>query len=543
MEQLRAMFPDAAEADVRTALQAAGGDPAAAIDFLLHPASAAGPGGGGGGGGGGSGGGGSGGAYPAPAYPPPADLQRLQQQQHAAQFQSGYAQPQSAAAGAPVAAAAYPGMAYGLQSQPPPQQQSRPPPQQQNPQQYPAQVPLPEAPPSEAGSKEQQWEQVVAWGSSKGVDMNDGAAAKEHFRQHPFHWLELQGVLRGMGLGHLKPQQVYGYFMPVIAAKRQSGTVLADVMRVPQRPRVYNFNASVTEDQRETFRQHGFVVCPNVVPHDVVHGALRVINASLGRGFTQEQIATFVKKTWAPEVSTSPTLLDLLYLSPALALAQSLIGPVKSVHAGQIALRHPGVGCVRPEQLDRWLPPSGADEYNRFVPVPDFHRWWHVDGLSDKLASHAGNAAQHVRGVMDDTAFGRANNFTMLLGVFLSAVPDDFFGNLTVFPGSHRVLENVFRQHGGAANFLANHAHPTALESLRKATEPHLGPHVQVCGQPGDIVMVHYSMAHCVAPNTSSGIRYVVYFRLRHARGESNFRPEAMDDVWLEYDHVRGWDA
>jgi hypothetical protein len=49
---------------------------------------------------------------------------------------------------------------------------------------------------------------------------------------------------------------------------------------------------------------------------------------------------------------------------------------------------------------------------------------------------------------------GEARNFTLLVGVALRDVPDNWSGNLTVFPGSHRIIEQYFRQNGGAKNAL-----------------------------------------------------------------------------------------
>lgn len=42
----------------------------------------------------------------------------------------------------------------------------------------------------------------------------------------------------------------------------------------------------------------------------------------------------------------------------------------------------------------------------------------------------------------------------MLVGIYLSATPEDYMGNFTAYPGSHHVLEKCFQEKGGAIGFL-----------------------------------------------------------------------------------------
>ncbi len=46
---------------------------------------------------------------------------------------------------------------------------------------------------------------------------------------------------------------------------------------------------------------------------------------------------------------------------------------------------------------------------------------------------------------------GTIGNFTALVGVFLSDLPEPFAGNFTVWPGSHRLYETYFREQGPQA--------------------------------------------------------------------------------------------
>jgi len=57
---------------------------------------------------------------------------------------------------------------------------------------------------------------------------------------------------------------------------------------------------------------------------------------------------------------------------------------------------------------------------------------------------------------------------------------------------------------------------------------------------PGDITISHYLLPKTIAPNISSNVRYVVNFRVYEASHVPNaFRPDSMDDMWLEYEGLR----
>ena len=93
------------------------------------------------------------------------------------------------------------------------------------------------------------------------------------------------------------------------------------------------------------------------------------------------------------------------------------------------------------------------------------------------------------------------SNFTALVGIYLSPVREQFAGNFTVWPGSHHVLEQHFREKG-----------PDVLRNGM----PHipLGEPVQLMTEPGDVALCHYGLAHTAAVNLSAFDRYAVYFRL-----------------------------
>jgi len=120
-------------------------------------------------------------------------------------------------------------------------------------------------------------------------------------------------------------------------------------------------------------------------------------------------------------------------------------------------------------------------------------------------------------------------------------------GNLTVFPGSHLVLQEVIREAGGPeALFNLDLGGTTDLQAasvsrLRALAAPRMKNQAQqLCMQEGDIVLAHYQLAHNIAPNCSPDIRYMVYFRLHHrAHMPQSCRPETLTNVWLDYAGVQ----
>ena len=237
--------------------------------------------------------------------------------------------------------------------------------------------------------------------------------------------------------------------------------------------------------QKQEFYQHGYVKVPGVVPQMMVDAAVRAINASLGEGIDPTQVPIYRSRSFCPELQREPVITDLVNKTPALPLAESLIGSgkIKPVGAGQIALRFPTL-----------QDPPGP-------PRP------HLDGM------HAPN---------NGVPAGTIRNFTMLLGVALSDVTTTFAGNLAVWPGTHHLYEEYFREHGPLA--LLNGMPPIDIPKP-----------VQVMAKAGDIIMAHYQLAHGVTPNVSPHPRYAIYFRLHHVDHDA-VGLDAMTDIWREWE-------
>lgn len=241
----------------------------------------------------------------------------------------------------------------------------------------------------------------------------------------------------------------------------------------------------LTYAQKQTLYDQGFIRLPGIVPKEIVHNALRAINASLGsQGINPAQLSTFRSQSYCPEVTSTAPIVGLLNASPLWSLAESAIGSqaIQPVHGGQIALRFPGMGGVA-------APPQP-----------------HLDGMYTPT-----------NGVPE----GTIKNFTALVGVFLSDIPHDFMGNFTVWPGTHRLYESYFRKHGPQS--LLNGLPPLELPQPQ-----------QITAQAGDAILGHYQLAHGIAGNASPFIRYGIFFRLIH-KNHAAWQWECMTDIWREW--------
>lgn len=239
--------------------------------------------------------------------------------------------------------------------------------------------------------------------------------------------------------------------------------------------------------QKLDFIENGYLKVPGVVPQIMVNAALRAINHSVGEGMDPAKMTTFRSQSYCSEVQATPEISGLLNATPALSLAESLVGDgqLRATHAGQIALRFPMQGD--PAQ-----------------PRP------HLDGMYTST-----------NGVPE----GTIQNFTLLLAVFLSEVPQPYAGNFTVWPGTHRLFEEYFREHGPQA----------LLQGMPKVDLPEP---VQMLAEPGDVALCHYQVAHAAAQNVSPHVRYAIFFRLTHVN-HADQKWETMTNIWLEWDGLR----
>jgi hypothetical protein len=237
--------------------------------------------------------------------------------------------------------------------------------------------------------------------------------------------------------------------------------------------------------QKRRLARDGYLHLPGAVPAARVAAALGAINRSLGQqGLPPDRLREMRARTFCPELVAAPEIQALYAETGARALAEAAIGRVRVPDQGQIALRFP--------------------QAQRSVP------WPHIDGMPTPDNGLPPGTLQH---------------FTALIGVFLSdaTVPDA--GNFVVWPGSHRLLEAHFRQHG-----------PTSITGAFPSLPlPQPRP---LRGRAGDVVLAHYALAHTAGPNLSPHVRYAVFFRLFHEDHEAaGHRP--LIDLWAQWEGMR----
>ncbi|HEX5322633.1 MAG TPA: phytanoyl-CoA dioxygenase family protein [Capsulimonadaceae bacterium] len=245
----------------------------------------------------------------------------------------------------------------------------------------------------------------------------------------------------------------------------------------------------LTYDQKKHFFEHGYVVVPGVVPPVMVDSAVKAINHSLGQeGIDPAQLTKFRAQSYCPEVTNSPEITGLFNATPASALVESVIGEgcLLPVTGCQIALRFPGY----------------ADPPNPSKP--------HLDGMYSPT-----------NGMKEGTIM----NFTALVGVMLSDLPTPYAGNFMVWPGTHRIFEKYFQEHGPQA----------LLEGMPKVDMPEP---VGVTARAGDIVIAHYMLGHSASPNVSAHVRYACFFRLWH-KDQKRDSLETMTDIWKFWPGIR----
>lgn len=180
-----------------------------------------------------------------------------------------------------------------------------------------------------------------------------------------------------------------------------------------------------------------------------------------------------------------PALRSLLYGSPALSAAESLITP----------------GMF-----------EAPDQVQVSLNVPPFD---HIPG------------GPHIDGLAPPEADGRPGTFTLLAGIFLTDQPAEQMGNLWVWPGSHLRAAAYFREHGS-----------DSLLSSTPYPQVELPKPRQVLGHAGDLLLAHYLLGHNIGGNTSAVTREVVYFRLSREEHRGRWR-ECVQDPFLEFEPVR----
>jgi hypothetical protein len=237
---------------------------------------------------------------------------------------------------------------------------------------------------------------------------------------------------------------------------------------------------------RASLRDRGYAHFPRAVPSALLDAARAAIAEDLRLRYDAAREREYGSRTYCPQITASGPIMDLYERPPVRDILDEAIGFDALGHSdGQIAIRWA-------HNVDREYPPE-----------------WHIDGISSPD-----------NGVPP----GALDTLTAVVGVFLSTQPRAFAGNLTVWPGSHRILARHFRVSG-----------PQSLYDPLPQLD--LGAPEQLVCEAGDVVLMHYQLAHTAAVNTSAVDRIAVYFRtlLRDVDEGRWDRWECLADPW------RGW--
>ena len=231
---------------------------------------------------------------------------------------------------------------------------------------------------------------------------------------------------------------------------------------------------------QEQLRTQGFAHFPGLTPEPLVRAAREAIENDLSSNYDPERKTEYDNRSFCPDLKGTPPIMNLLEQSPVHKLLDDIfeLGNI-GWDGGQIAIRQ---------------------AHNFPEPVPPVP---HIDGFASG------------RNGLDE---GKIYNHTVLVGVFLTPVRSEFAGNFTVWPGSHYVYENYFRERG-----------PRAMSEEPPA--PDIGEPVQLMCEVGDVVLAHYQLGHSAAVNTADDDRIAIYFRAWLRAMESN-RWHYLTNIW-----------
>jgi hypothetical protein len=249
----------------------------------------------------------------------------------------------------------------------------------------------------------------------------------------------------------------------------------------------------LTQLQKKTFADQGFLRIPGVVPQLMIEAARRKVYHSIGNvGMGGEDLEKHRGGYFCAELMADQTIIDMYNKTPVMQIAEDLMGE----------------GKVQPVKR--------AKTYPRF-PLP--------------LGEEAEEPRGHIDGIGNGTngqAKGKySRGFTAFAVIYLQDVEGPYSGNFTVWPRTHTFFEDYFKANGG---------HEVLAEGMPRPELPE--PPIMVNGKAGDLVIAHHAMVHGACQNASANVRLATITRLRHVDVEEN-GPDAYVDIWREWDGVR----
>jgi hypothetical protein len=244
-------------------------------------------------------------------------------------------------------------------------------------------------------------------------------------------------------------------------------------------------------------REAGYIVLRTQLNASLVEAALRVLHP---------KIASCVGG-WASNKHSAPEILRLA--DPLLPLLRRI-------------LQDPSISAPNHAQVAI----VGIDTSGRALEPGEIGKGCHIDGL------HApGNGVPP----------NRVHNYSILVGVMLTALRVSNAGNLAVIPTSHRLLSRALREkHGGSIDCLRVAKGCFVRDSMEKAfgsspLEAQMPAPVVVLGEAGTVCLAQYGTAHFVHSNVhGSEPRVAVYFRFTRKRRIGMLQGEGILDPLLE---------
>ncbi len=222
----------------------------------------------------------------------------------------------------------------------------------------------------------------------------------------------------------------------------------------------------LTDAQLREFGERGYLVVPGVVDESFLAAADEEIDRVIAA--SPPPAGTVGKHFYFLSPDEVPAALAALDESGALAIAEELTAPSPLA----LILDH--------IQIALNIPP-----YNHRPGGP------HIDG--------------HVRQHPEHDA---PDSFTLLAGIFLSDETEIDAGSMWVWPGSHLVHRDVFRERGTDV-LMTTGGHITMLPHA-----PRLGVPLPVLGRRGDLLLAHFLLGHNTGGNLTSTTRRMLYYRL-----------------------------
>ena len=245
----------------------------------------------------------------------------------------------------------------------------------------------------------------------------------------------------------------------------------------------------LSEGDLQQFARDGYLVVPEVVPERLLHAADDEIDQLIAEMTPHEGDGGPGQSAWFPPRQRLPRCDDALRDSPALAIAEELVGP---------------------NHLDHRF-----DHIQVAITVPP---WSHVPG-GPHIDGHGGDQQP-------------PGSFTMLAGILLTDQHDPMSGNLWVWPGSHLAHEQLFRERGTKV-LQQTFGHSTLLDPPAP-----LGAPVPITGGRGDLVLAHFLLGHNKGGNTAPHVRRTIYYRLA-VPGHPQRWEQTFLDAWTEYPLIR----